>query len=140
LPELRVNSVRGNVSATARQRPFNKKEVKETASNMKETIIDQEEAMARLGRWQNEKRLVEVRLRFAQDVTQTHSGYLTVEPDGRVVVADVESRDRFLTTVFSAADFDLIKLIESENAITFSASRSASFVFRAITIACRQPQ
>jgi hypothetical protein len=105
---------------------------------MKEKLVDQDEATKTLARWQVERRLVEIRLRFIQGVTQTHSGYVTVEPDGRIVVASVEGRDQYFTTVFFASDFDAIRLIDSENAITFSLSRPTSPVFRAITVACRQ--
>lgn len=105
---------------------------------MKENIIDHEEATKILARWQDERRLVEVRLWFNQGIVQTHSGYVAVEPESRIVVANVESRDRYFTTVFFATDFDEAKAIESENAITFAVSQPTPATIRAITIACRQ--
>ena len=105
---------------------------------MKDKVINQDEAAQTLMLWQQEGRVVEIRLRYRQGVTQTHSGCVTVEPDGRVVVADVESRDRYFTTVLLISAFGLIKLSDNENAITFTESRPSSGTFKAITIACRQ--
>jgi hypothetical protein len=56
---------------------------------MQEKIINRDEAARTIKLWQDEGRDVEVRLRFSQGITQTHPGYVTMEPDGRVVVAHV---------------------------------------------------
>jgi hypothetical protein len=104
---------------------------------MQEKIINLEEAVQTIKRWQEAGRDVEVRLRFSQGITQTHSGYVSVEQDGRVVVADVD-RDRYYTTVIDPSPFTAIKLIESESAIIFAEPQENWHTFESVILACRQ--
>jgi hypothetical protein len=105
---------------------------------MKETTISQDEAVQIMRLWQEERRPAEVRLRFSQGLIQTHPGYVMVEPEGKVVIAHVVSKNHFLTTVLDLFAFDSIKLIESGNAITFAEPVDSPDTFRSVTIACRQ--
>src|SRR5437868_6174003 len=105
---------------------------------MQEKTITQDEAIRTIKNWQREDRPVEVRVSFSEGVTQTHPGRVTVEPEERVVVAHVVNRDQYLTTVIEVSAFDVIMLIESENAITFSEPTNTWGLIRAVTIACRQ--
>jgi hypothetical protein len=104
---------------------------------MQEKIINRDEAVQTIKLWQDEGRDVEVRLRFSQGITQTHSGYVSVEQDGRVIVADVD-RDRYYTTVIDPSSFTAIKLIESESAIIFAEPQEHWRTFESVIIACRQ--
>jgi hypothetical protein len=105
---------------------------------MQEKIIDRDKAVQTIKRWQDETRAVEVRLRFTEGITQTHPGYVTFEPDGRVVVAHVIDRDHYFTTVIELSTFSEIKLIESESAIIFAGPSEDSGTFESVMIACRQ--
>jgi hypothetical protein len=105
---------------------------------MQEKIIKRDEAMQTIKLWQDEGRDVEVRLRFSQGITQTHPGYVRVEPDGRVVVAHVVDRDRYYTTVIDPSTFTAIKLIESESAIIFAEPQEYWRTFESVIIACRK--
>jgi hypothetical protein len=78
-----------------------------------------------------------VRLRFREDITQSHPGSVAVEPDGRIVVAHVVNRDHFMTTVLNVRAFSSIHVAETENAITFSDPVDPASTFRAVTIASR---
>ncbi len=105
---------------------------------MQEKIISQNEAVQTIKLWQDEGRDVELRLRFSQGITQTHTGYVRVEPDGRVVVAHVEDRDRYYTTVIELSTFTAIKLIESESAIILAEPQEYRRTFESVIIACRK--
>jgi hypothetical protein len=105
---------------------------------VQEKIIDRDKAVQTIKLWQNESRAVEVRLRFSHGITQTHPGYVTVELDGRVVVAHVVDRNHYLTTVIELSTFNVFKLIETENAITFSEPLEDSGNFESVMIACRE--
>jgi hypothetical protein len=105
---------------------------------MQEKIINRDEAVQTLKLWQDEGRNVEVRLRFGQGVTQTHSGYVTVEPDGRVVVAHIVNRNHYYTTVMELSAFNAIKLIESESALIFAEPQGNGRTFESVMIACRK--
>jgi hypothetical protein len=104
---------------------------------MQEKTIDRDKAVQMIKLWQHENRAVEVRLRFTQGITQTHPGYVTLEPDGRVVVAHVIDRDHYFTTVIELSTFNAITLIESESAIVFAEPREDSDAFESVMIACR---
>jgi hypothetical protein len=105
---------------------------------MQEKIINLEAAVQTIKIWQDEGRGIEVRLRFSQGITQTHSGYVRVEPDGRVVIAHVADRDRYYTTVIEPSTFNAIKLIESESAIIFAEPQEYGRTFESVIIACRK--
>jgi hypothetical protein len=105
---------------------------------MQEKIINRDEAVETIKLWQDEGRDVEVRLRFSQGITQTHPGYVRVEPDGRVVVAHVVDRDRYYTTVIDPSTFNAIRLIESESAIIFAEPQEYGRTFESVIIACRK--
>jgi hypothetical protein len=107
---------------------------------MQEKTITRDEAIRTIKLWQRERRPVEVRVSFSGGVTQTHPGRVTVEPEDRVVVAHVANRDQYLTTVIEVSAFDVVYLIESENAITFAEPPiDIRGPINAVTIACRQP-
>jgi len=105
---------------------------------MKASKINYETMMKTFSIWQEENRAVEVVIRLCQGLTQTHSGYIAVEPDGRIVVAHVVDKDNYFTTVIDASEFDSISMIESENAITFTRESEKISGLKTITIACRQ--
>jgi hypothetical protein len=105
---------------------------------MQEKIIDRDKAVQTIKLWQDAARAVEVRLRFTQGITQTHPGYVTLEPDGRIVVAHVIDRNHYFTTVIELSTFNEIKLIESESAIIFAEPWEGSGTFESVMIACRQ--
>jgi hypothetical protein len=63
---------------------------------------------------------------------------VTVESDGRVVVAHVVDRNHYYTTVIELSTFSAIKLIESESAIIFAEPREDSRTFESVIIACRK--
>jgi hypothetical protein len=105
---------------------------------MKEFKIDHEEALKILKQWQEGNRKVEARLRYSEGLIQSYSGYVTVEPEGQVVIAHVADRDFFFTTVIDVFQFDSIKMIESGAAITIAAPIDSAKTFWAIAIACLQ--
>jgi hypothetical protein len=105
---------------------------------MQEKIINRDEAMQTIKLWQDEGRNVEVRLRFSQGITQTHPGYVRIEPDGRVVIVHVADRDSYYTTVIEPSTFKVIKLIESESAIIFAEPQEHRRTFESVIIACRK--
>ena len=104
---------------------------------MQEKIINQDKAAQALKLWQNEDRTVEVRIHFSQGITQTHPGYVTVEPDGRVVVAHVVDRDHYLTTVIELSTFKVFKMIESENAIIFTQPQEPPSAIESVMLVSR---
>lgn len=105
---------------------------------MKEFKIDHEEALKILKQWQEGNRKVEARLRYSEGLIQSYSGYVTVEPEGQVVIAQVADRDFFFTTVIDVFQFDSIKMIESGHAITIAAPIDSPETFWGIRIACLQ--
>jgi hypothetical protein len=105
---------------------------------MQEKIINRDEAVQTIKLWQDEGREVEVRLRFGQGVTQTHSGYVTVELDGRVVIAHVVDRNHYYTTVMELSAFNAIRLSESESAIIFAGPQENGRTIESVIIACRK--
>lgn len=105
---------------------------------MEERTIELDKAVETIRRWQEEGRSVEIRLRFRQGITLTHPGYVTIEPDGRAVVAHVVDRNHFFTTVIALSSFKELRLLESESAITAVGGEGDANVFEAVTIACRQ--
>lgn len=105
---------------------------------MKENEIEHEEALRILKQWQENTRTVEVRLRYNLGVIQSHSGSVTVEPEGQVVIAQVTDSDFFFTTVVDVFAFDSAMLIESGNAITFAHQTGSTKAFQSVTIACLQ--
>jgi len=105
---------------------------------MKESEIEHEEALRILKQWQEKSRTVEVRLRYSQGLIQSHSGYLMVEPEGQVVIAQVTDSDHFFTTVVDVSAFGSVKVIESGNAISFAPLFEPPETFWAVTIACLQ--
>ncbi|MCI0666234.1 MAG: hypothetical protein L0220_34715 [Acidobacteria bacterium] len=105
---------------------------------MKEHKIEHEEALLVLKQWQENTCAVEVRLRYSQGLIQSHSGYVRVEPEGRVVIAQVADSDLFYTTVIDVFAFDSVKMIESGYAITFAPLIETPETYWAVTIACLQ--
>jgi len=101
---------------------------------MRDEEITESEALRYLMAWQSDGTLVEVVMRFSQGLTQTHSGRLTVEPEGQVVIAHVAGKNDYLTTVLDVSSFDSIRLLESLGAITFS-ERERIGPFKSVTIA-----
>src|SRR5258708_35840580 len=105
---------------------------------MQDREINTDEAAQILSIWQAEGRPVEVVLRLCPGVMQTQPGNVRVEPDRRVVVANVVNKDHYLTTVIDMLAFDSIRLIDSENAITFAEPSTAVDGVGSVTIACRK--
>jgi hypothetical protein len=105
---------------------------------MREFRLDHEEALRILKQWQEGNRKVEARLRYSQGLIQSYSGYVTVEPEGQVVIAQVAGRDFFFTTVIDVFQFDSVKIIESGAAITIADPIDSPGTFWGITIACLQ--
>jgi hypothetical protein len=60
---------------------------------MKKFKIDHEVALKILKQWQEGNRKVEARLRYSEGLIQSYSGYVTVEPEGQVVIAHVADSD-----------------------------------------------
>ena len=67
-------------------------------------------------------------------MTLTHSGRLTVEPEGRIVIARIGGKDDYLTTMLDVTRFDSIRLLESIGAITL-VDQKAFATFQSVTIA-----
>jgi hypothetical protein len=81
---------------------------------MKEFKIDHEEALKILKQWQEGNRKVEARLRYSEGLIQSYSGYVTVEPEGQVVIAQVADRDFFFTTVRPSRESRLLVYRDSQ--------------------------
>ncbi|MCI0488137.1 MAG: hypothetical protein L0229_16235 [Blastocatellia bacterium] len=105
---------------------------------MPETKINDAAAAQIIQSWQAEQRPVEVLIRFSQGMVQSHPGYITYEPEGRVVVADVVDKDHYLTTVLDLSAFETIKLSETESALIFEEPSATSRTFESVTIARRK--
>jgi hypothetical protein len=101
---------------------------------MHDEEISESEALRYMKGWQSDGSAVEVVVRFAQGLTQTHAGRLAVEPEGQVVIAHVQGKDHYLTTVLDISSFDSIRLLESTGAITF-AERQRTGAFKSVTVA-----
>ena len=104
---------------------------------MQERVISANKAREIAELWKEEKRPVEVLVRFSQGLTQSHPGRLTIEPEGRIVVAHIVDRNHYLTTVLDVMDFETIKLSETASIMTFEEPFSSSGAFSSVTIACR---
>jgi hypothetical protein len=104
---------------------------------MQETLINERTALEVLELWHDEGRPVEVLLRFGQGLVQAHSGRITLEPEGQVVVAQVLDRDNYMTTVLDTFAFETIRLSETENVMTFEEPYSSD-TLRSVTLACRK--
>ncbi|HKF56600.1 MAG TPA: hypothetical protein VKJ45_14175 [Blastocatellia bacterium] len=101
---------------------------------MHDEEISESEALKYMRGWQSDGSPVEVVVRFAQGLIQTHAGRLAVEPEGQVVIAHVQGKDHYLTTVLDVSSFDSIRLLESTGAITFS-DRNHNGAFKSVTVA-----
>ena len=105
---------------------------------MNERQIDEKEAAEILSGWQKDERPVEVIMRFGQGLAQSHPGRVTVQPEGRLVVADVTDKDHYLSTILDIFAFEKIKLSETENVMTFEEPFASIDTFSSVTIACRE--
>ncbi|HMG37093.1 MAG TPA: hypothetical protein VKM94_24395 [Blastocatellia bacterium] len=104
---------------------------------MLQATIERTEAAETFALWHAQRRLVEVRIHFKEGIVQTHPGYVTLEPDGRVVVARVLGANDFFTTVIDLSSYRVINLLESENAITLEHPSNGDGSIKSVTIACR---
>jgi len=101
---------------------------------MLDEAISKGEALRIMRGWQADGREVEVLVRFSEGLTQTHSGRLTVEPEGQAVIAQVADT-QYLTTTLDLGAFDSIRLLESMGAITFSEPEQPHRTFKSVTVA-----
>lgn len=80
---------------------------------------------------------MEVRLRLGEGLTLSHAGYVAVEPDGLIVIADVVDENRYFTTVLRMSAFESIRMSESESAIVFERPNDSSSAINEVIVACR---
>jgi hypothetical protein len=105
---------------------------------MSDRQIHQSEAADILSNWQEERRPVELIMRFAQGLTHSHPGRVTIEPEGQLVVADVIDKQHYLSTILDIFAFEKIKLSDTGSVITFEEPFASNGTFSSVTIACRE--